>query len=329
MMLGMLIYYYYSRKKYQGFIDKRAISVQYNLPKEKSLLRSCFVLDYGIDYKIISAAILELVHLGYIELVQESPKYIPVLYRKRKDISYLTDDQVYIMNILLFHDSDVYKMYLPSDEKGGEIQKSFFDLEKILKKWTIDEKYIIGDINQIRDNFAIKTRLLLFIFLLPNFFILGANLVLSLLVLTFAMFIIVVTFTSFKKNILEVIYYTILFFALFTLGIKKLFLKIDISIFLDSSFYPMYAWQFTAILGIYIMWSLSNLGQQGAYLKKHILGYDLFRRVVTKNSQEEYDEEKLYALHYNVNTMSANALSKYIYSVLITNKTPKKTIVKK
>ena len=82
MLVGMLVYYYISYRKYRGFVDKRAIAVQYAPPKEKSLIRTFFVSDYDITYSILSAAILELVHLGYIELIQEAPMYIPVLHRK-------------------------------------------------------------------------------------------------------------------------------------------------------------------------------------------------------------------------------------------------------
>ena len=328
MLIGMLIYYYYNYKKYYGFTDNRAISVQYTPSKEKSLLRTCFVLGYNTNYEIISAAILELVQLGYIELTQEAPKYIPILHRKRKDTSYLTEDQVYIMDILLFHNCDKYKMYLLSGEKKERIKKSLLDLEKILEDWAIDGKYVIGNPIRIRDDFAKTTRLLLFIFLLPNLFILTPNLLWSFLVFTFTMFIVGITFLSFKKNIIETIYYILLFFIVFTFGLKKLFLNVDISILFNPSVYPMCAWQFTAILGVYVMWSFRGLGKKGASVEKHMLGYALFRKIVPKTNQEEDGNRKLYALHYDVKRMSASALSKYIYSILILKKIPKQIIVK-
>ena len=78
------------------------------------------------------------------------------------------------------------------------------------------------------------------------------------------------------------------------------------------------------------MWSLRGLGQRGAYLKKHILGYKLFKKTVTRESNPlelEYNEEELYALHYNTKRMSAKILSEYFYLVLVKEENPKKMVV--
>ena len=105
---SFLSYYFYYIKTQKQFIDKRSISVQYDVPEEYTALQAGYVYAKFSDERDMSAAIKELANLGYIEIKNDLFAGRADLFRTEKEIDNLTEIQIYILDEILFKYRDDY-----------------------------------------------------------------------------------------------------------------------------------------------------------------------------------------------------------------------------
>ncbi len=101
-LVGFLLYFHEVYNKNTGFIDKRSIAVQYQPPKGLSVLESGLILDKFTDNEDFAAAVLELAHLGHLEIDHKEKKLDPIFIRKDSNTANLTMDQKYLLEQVLF-----------------------------------------------------------------------------------------------------------------------------------------------------------------------------------------------------------------------------------
>lgn len=162
-LVGFLLYFREMYTKYSGFTDNRSIAVQYEAPKGLSLLQSGLVLDKFADTKDFAAAVLELAHLGHLEIDQKEKKLDPILIRKEKSTENLTMDQKYLLNHVLFKGRTTFVLSAGSKTKASALQEGFGQINDNLYTWSVADGYMAENPQRIRKNFLLKSLL----FLLP------------------------------------------------------------------------------------------------------------------------------------------------------------------
>ncbi len=160
-LIGFLLYFYHTYTKNRGFVDKRSIAVQYEPPKGLSLLESGLVLDKFTDNKDFAAAVLELAHLGHLEIDQREKKLDPLLIRKESNTANLRMDQKYLLDHVLFKGKNSFMLSSGSEEKASALQKGFKYINDNLYTWSVADGYMVENPQRVRKNFLAKSILLL------------------------------------------------------------------------------------------------------------------------------------------------------------------------
>ena len=156
-LIGFLLYFKSLHKRYTGFEDNRSIAVKYLPPKDLSILQSGLILDKFADNEDFSAAILELAHLGYLTIEQESKKADPILKRTDKEVENLTSDQRYLLNSTLFKSGKTYILSKGSEDKAKKLLKNFQHINDNLYNWSVNSGYMMENPQDIRKKFLIKS----------------------------------------------------------------------------------------------------------------------------------------------------------------------------
>ncbi len=178
-LLGFIAYFWREFKRYSGFSDKRSIAVQYEPPKDISLLRAGLLLDKRADDEDFAAAIMELGYLGYLEIDKRETEFnkklkdVPiigslidktsttVLIRTNKPAQGLSDDQDYLLNKLLFDDNKEFELKSGSRSKAEKLKNGFSTINKRLYAWVANTGYMQENPREVRTKFLIKSILLL------------------------------------------------------------------------------------------------------------------------------------------------------------------------
>ena len=151
-IFGFLIYLISSYKIFDfSFSPYRALVVRYTPPKGLSLLQSGILLDKYADSEDIQAAIVELITQGYIE-IEESNEDLE-LKRLLKSTNRLSEDQRYILENILFQESNVVSL----KKNDGSLVKRVFQgiqpMQNILYKWAVSGRYIKEHTGKILNRF--------------------------------------------------------------------------------------------------------------------------------------------------------------------------------
>ena len=174
-LVGFLLYF---RKKYNehtGFEDERAVAVQYEPPKGLSLLQSALLLDKFANSEDVSAAVLELAHLGYLEIDQQDKKLDPILIRKEVDTQALTQEQRYLLERVLFKSGTTFVMSSGSKTKATALQDGFSKINETLYLWSVEQGYMSENPQRVRRAFLTKSLIALALFVVATFYTLLLN----------------------------------------------------------------------------------------------------------------------------------------------------------
>jgi hypothetical protein len=160
-LLGFLLYFYNTLKRYTGFKDNRSIAVQYEPPKGLSVLQSGLILDKHANNEDFSAAVLELAHLGHLEIEHKDKKTDPVLKRIGNSTVGLTMNQKYLLDHILFKGKSVFIMSSGSESSAQKLRTGFDYINNNLYTWSVADGYMVENPQRVRKSFLTKTILLL------------------------------------------------------------------------------------------------------------------------------------------------------------------------
>jgi len=172
--IGFLLYLWLYLLKHTGISDKRSIAVQYSLPKDMQVLQAGLIYDKFADDDDFTAAILELAQQGYLTIYQKKESDHPVLNRSKKSTEKLSDEYKYLMDNLLFHNKNNYKLKQNSSTEASRMQKGFDTINEMLYQWSVREGYMSENPQSVRKKFLIISILLLvpiFIFAIYSSFL--------------------------------------------------------------------------------------------------------------------------------------------------------------
>ncbi len=133
----------------------RAIMVQYNAPEGFSVLQSGVLLDKHADAEDITAAIVELAQLGYLEIVDvEETTTLKRLPKEKKD---LTEDQHYLLETVLFPKEDTFELVQGDKERAGRLNRGIMSLISYLYSWAIEKSFLLENTKNIRKKFIFRS----------------------------------------------------------------------------------------------------------------------------------------------------------------------------
>ncbi len=117
-------------------------STRYYPPSGLSLLQSGLLYDKFADNRDLSAAILELGQLGYLEIYNDKKSSNPFVKKIEKDRSGLTRDQLYILDSLLFANSNIFVFGKSSQSKATRVNDALNTISDLLYSWSVTEGYM-------------------------------------------------------------------------------------------------------------------------------------------------------------------------------------------
>jgi len=153
LVILVFVGYLYLVHRSFGLRVKRSIVVEYLPPKGYSLLQSGILLDKYADVDDVSAAIIELAQLGYIEISQEED--VPVLTRLDKPSTDLSSDQKYLLEQILFAKEKKFEIKNKTNAEAITISKAFKTLTEDLYSWIVDNNYLRSDTAKIQKHFVL------------------------------------------------------------------------------------------------------------------------------------------------------------------------------
>jgi len=271
-LAGFLLYFRTMFKRYTGFEDKRSIAVQYEAPKGLSLLQSGLILDKFADNEDFSAAILELGYLGYLTIEHKDKRHNPVLKRTEKNADTLSLDQRYLLDNILFKDTNSFIMSESSEDKAQALLAGFSHINDNLYSWSVSDGYMSENPHCVRNSFLLKS-------------VLGLLPVLGLMIYTL--------YTQLGAEALMLLIFPVVFGAvglsiffgqkawsakLFGLvflgfGMMPLFVFFDKGISLQSLFLEPLGVFIILIVALYMLYKkIGKFTKKGAFASTHLLG---------------------------------------------------------
>ena len=101
------------------------------------------VLDKITGKKDFVAAVLELAHLGYLEIDQKEKKLDPILIRKKRSTETLRMDQKYLLDHVLFKGKDRFILSAGSESKASALQQGFKYINTNIYTWSVADGYMV------------------------------------------------------------------------------------------------------------------------------------------------------------------------------------------
>lgn len=272
LLLLYLVFLYYYARHYGSFAAMGSIPVRYNPPKGVSLLQSGFIIDERNDGKDFAAAIIELASLGYLRIERLDSTYAQGLtYLKKidKNTDSLTADQKYLLNRVLFLESNTVKLTSAKQTFFQKFERIDRQIRDILKQTGV----MHFDILRAQRSFLIKaflTALPLFAFFSYTTFLLYGPefmIMMDLFMLFFIVFVMIGAFTKQKSSLDGA--YAIYFMLLIPFIVKAGSLKVLLA-------GPMLALPVITALIVYFDSKISRLTGKGLKDYKELLGYKEF-----------------------------------------------------
>ena len=137
-----------------------SIPPQHQPPRGLSLLQSAVIYDKFADKVDLGAAILELAQKGHLEIFNQNRDTDPFVKKKQKETSDLTMDQRYLLDTILFPDSDLYTLERGGDRKAEQLNEQLDTLNGMLYDWTATEGYMHQNPSNLRDTFLSRSMMI-------------------------------------------------------------------------------------------------------------------------------------------------------------------------
>jgi uncharacterized membrane protein YgcG len=136
----------------------RSVPPQYYPPRGLSLLQSGLILDKFADKKDFSAAILELGTLGLLEVHQSKGDTTPIIRRTDKptETADLTEDQLYMLDHILFKNSDTYVIKTQDASRAERINAQLDRVNEMLYTWSVADGLMRANPKRTRRRFLVR-----------------------------------------------------------------------------------------------------------------------------------------------------------------------------
>ena len=169
------MYLYYAYTLMRGLpYARKSIPVQYYPPEGLSLLQSGLLLDKHADREDLAAAIMELAAVGYLSI--SDVEGMTHIQRQDKQIESLTVDQKYILEEILFLESDIFVLKQRKNEEATRLIKAIGKLSELLYGWALKKQYL---------QYHTRSRYTLFIMITAVIFTVGYGLLAYAILLTY------------------------------------------------------------------------------------------------------------------------------------------------
>jgi len=137
-----------------------SISLQHQSPRELSLLQSGVIYDKFADKTDLGAAILELAQKGYLEIFNHNRDTDPFVKRRQKETSDLAMDQKYLLDTILFPNSDLYTFEKGGNRKSEQLNEHLGALNEMLYAWMETDGYMHQNPSKLRDHFLSRSMMI-------------------------------------------------------------------------------------------------------------------------------------------------------------------------
>jgi uncharacterized membrane protein YgcG len=140
-IVGFFLYLLSYARRFGAEDHAKSVAPQYYPPDGLSLLQSGLILDKFADKKDFSAAILELGTLGYLEIHQPDDHADPIVRRTGKPtaIDDLSADQLYLLDHILFKNSDTYLIKTQDAVRSERINTQLDLVNEMLYGWSVSD----------------------------------------------------------------------------------------------------------------------------------------------------------------------------------------------
>lgn len=157
-IVGFFLFLWRYAKEYGAEDHQGSVSPQYYPPTGLSLLQSGLILDKFADKKDFSAAILELGTLGYLEVHLSGGDTHPVIRRTDKPTATgdLSTDQLYLLDHILFKNSDTYHVKTQDAARAEQINTQLDHVNEMLYDWSVSAGQMRANPQRTRKDFLLK-----------------------------------------------------------------------------------------------------------------------------------------------------------------------------
>jgi len=279
-------------KKYAGFVDKRAIAVMYEPPKDITVLQAGLILDAKADNKDYAAAILELAVKGYIKIEQDDDKI--VLIATDKNRNNLEEDLKMLLDGLLPNAKSKFYLEENNISQAQNMQMLFNTINEKLYDISVQKGYFKERPYNSKKEFLKKAILAI----LPFGVYLAYYLYTSFGIDGVIMTIFPLVFTTLGINVMmQGGVFSVIFGLVFAaVGSAPLISSIDKFNGISNIVFGPIGFMIALIAAvIYLSKRVSKITQKGAYIKTHLLGLQEFiKRVKTDEIKYRLQQDPLY-----------------------------------
>ena len=277
------IFFLYSYAKRHGMGDYvGSVSPQYHPPQGLTLLQSGVIYDKFADKRDFSAAILELAQDGYIEIFDKKKGTNPYVKNNHKDTLLLSEEQSYLLNIILFSDSDEYMLEKDSYETE-HISEHLNTVNEILYSWTVTNGYMHKNPSKLRYKYLNIAVMAMLPLVLMSFYvsykIYGPEESIKLFMVSIFIFLglLVTVATLMKKAYLPALFGVVWI----TLSMWGLFYTTEADI--NIIYTPVLMFPVLTVSIWYFFRKIGPYKQKGLDTYRHLLGYKEFIQKVEKD----------------------------------------------
>ena len=280
-ILFLFFLHHYARQ-YGSGDNISSISPQYYPPEGLSLLQSGLIYDKFADKRDFSAAVLELAQEGYVEFFDKEENSTPYVKNTHKDTSHLNEEQKYLLDTVLFSDSDIHML----EKESYTIERISEHLDIVndmLYHWCVTDGYMHRDPSKLRYNYFSKTIPVMLLLVLfsgyVSYEIYGFEEAIKLFMGAIFLFLgLLITVAAFmKKTYIPVFIGTV--WITFTLWALFQTTKADINII----YTPVMVFPVLTVSIWYFFRKIGPYTQKGLDTYRHLLGYKEFIEKVDKD----------------------------------------------
>ncbi len=279
----LFIFFLYSYAKRHGMGDYvGSVAAQYHPPQGLTLLQSGVIYDKFADKRDFSAAILELAQDGYIEIFDKEKSTNPYVKNNHKDTLPLSEEQKYLLNTVLFSDSDEYMLEKDSYETE-HISEHLETVNEMLYDWTVTNGYMHRNPSKLRYKYLNIAVMAMFPLVFMSFYvsykIYGPEEAMKLFMASIFIFLglLVTVATLMKKAYLPALFGI----AWMALSIWGLFYTTEADI--NIIYTPVLMFPVLTVSIWYFFRKIGPFRQKGLDTYRHLLGYKEFIQKVEKD----------------------------------------------
>ena len=272
-----------------------SVSPQYYPPQGLTLLQSGVIYDKFADKRDFSAAILELAQDGYVEIFDKEESTNPYVKNNHKDTSHLSEEQRYLLDTILFSDSEEYMLEQNSYETE-HISEHLDTVNEILYSWTVSNGYMHRNPSKLRYRYLNIAVMAMFPLILMSFYvsykIYGLEEAIKLFMASIFIFLgLLVTVATLMKKAYLPAFFGIAWMAFCIWGLFYA-TKADINII----YTPVLMFPVLTVSIWYFFRKIGPFKQKGLNTYRHLLGYKEFIQKVEKDKIEYFIKQDPYFL---------------------------------